>query len=177
MRVDPGKHDLQAAVRAGGKDTAVAARGRGRPASFELRRELEPEDNVGVATAWEMPGVLHVSAADCEAVRAMVRADPTYRADPQAASWIGKAIAVELGSTSTARPRIGHMAPSTISRRSHYRISVVYPARHRDKGRKTPPPAVQKMGPDQSQQCIRFEPGHLMGAGRHPRRTTRHERA
>jgi hypothetical protein len=49
VRVEPGKHDLQAAVRAGGKDTAAAARGRGRPASFELRRGLEPEDNVGVA--------------------------------------------------------------------------------------------------------------------------------
>jgi hypothetical protein len=61
-------------------------------------RGLEPEDNVGVATIWEMPGALdNVSAADCEAVQAMVRADPTYRADPQAANWIGKAIADVLG--------------------------------------------------------------------------------
>jgi hypothetical protein len=84
VRVEPGKHDLQAAVRAGGKDTTVAARGRGRSARLELRCGLvEREDNVGVATAWEMPGVLdNVSAADCEAVRPMVRADPTYRADP-----------------------------------------------------------------------------------------------
>jgi hypothetical protein len=83
VRVEPGKHDLQAAVRAGGKDTTVAARDRGRSARLELRCGLEREDNVGVATAWEMPGVLdNVSAADCEAVRPMVRADPTYRADP-----------------------------------------------------------------------------------------------
>ena len=58
----------------------------------------EPEDNVGVATAWEMPGVLDsVTAADCEQVIAMVKADPTYRADSQAANWIGKAIAEVLG--------------------------------------------------------------------------------
>ncbi len=90
-------------MRAGGKDTD---RGRAWPASFELRRGLEPEDNVGVARAWEMPGVLdNVSAADCEAVRAMVRADPTYRAEPAGCQLrIGKVIAVVLGSTSTARP-------------------------------------------------------------------------
>lgn len=61
-------------------------------------RGLEPEDNVGVATAWEMPGVLDsVTAADCERVIGMVKANPTYRADSQAANWIGKAIAEVLG--------------------------------------------------------------------------------
>lgn len=61
-------------------------------------RGFEPEDNVGVATAWVMPGVLdNVTAADCERVIAMVKADPTYRADSQAAHWIGYAIGEVLG--------------------------------------------------------------------------------
>lgn len=61
-------------------------------------RGLEPEDNVGVATAWEMPGVLDsVTADDCERVIAMVRADPTYRHDSRASNWIGFAIADVLG--------------------------------------------------------------------------------
>ncbi|MBN9454283.1 MAG: AAA family ATPase [Bosea sp.] len=61
-------------------------------------RGFEPEDNIGVATAWVMPGVLeHVTAADCERVIAMVKADPTYRADSQAAHWIGYAIGEVLG--------------------------------------------------------------------------------
>lgn len=61
-------------------------------------RGLEPSDNVGVATGWEMPGVLDsVTAAHCERVIAMVRADPDYRTDSQAAHWIGKAIADVLG--------------------------------------------------------------------------------
>jgi hypothetical protein len=61
-------------------------------------RGAEPEDNVGVATAWEMPGVLdNVTAADCERVIAMVRADETFRMDSQASNWIGHAIAEVLG--------------------------------------------------------------------------------
>ncbi|MGE7469242.1 AAA family ATPase [Bosea sp. NPDC003192] len=61
-------------------------------------RGLEPEDNVGVATAWEMPGVLDsVTADDCERVIAMVRADPAYRHDSRASNWIGFAIADVLG--------------------------------------------------------------------------------
>jgi hypothetical protein len=83
VRVEPGKHDLQAAVRAGGKDTTVAARGRGRSASFEFKARTRAGGQRRRGDGWEMPGVLdNVSAADCEAVRAMVRADPTYRADP-----------------------------------------------------------------------------------------------
>ncbi|AZO79613.1 MULTISPECIES: AAA family ATPase [unclassified Bosea (in: a-proteobacteria)] len=61
-------------------------------------RGLEPEDNVGVATAWEMPGVLDsVTADDCERVIAMVRTDPTYRHDSRASNWIGFAIGDVLG--------------------------------------------------------------------------------
>lgn len=61
-------------------------------------RGAEPEDNVGVATAWDMPGVLdNVTAADCERVIAMVRADATFRMDCQASNWIGHAIAEVLG--------------------------------------------------------------------------------
>lgn len=61
-------------------------------------RGLEPSDNVGVATAWAMPGILdNVTGADAERVIAMVRADPGYRMDSRAANWIGFAIAEVLG--------------------------------------------------------------------------------
>lgn len=61
-------------------------------------RGLEPSDNVGVATAWEMPGILDsVTGADCERVIAMVRADVTFRMDSQASNWIGHAVAEVLG--------------------------------------------------------------------------------
>lgn len=61
-------------------------------------RGAEPEDNVGVATAWDMPGVLDdVTAQHLDAVIALVKADPTYRADSQAANWIGIAIADVVG--------------------------------------------------------------------------------
>ncbi len=61
-------------------------------------RGLEPSDNVGVATAWEMPGILDsVTGADCERVIAMVRADATFRMDSQAGNWIGHAVAEVLG--------------------------------------------------------------------------------
>lgn len=59
---------------------------------------LEPEDNVGVVTAWEMPSILDsISGHHCDQVIAMVRKDSTYRADTQAANWIGKAIAEVAG--------------------------------------------------------------------------------
>jgi hypothetical protein len=61
-------------------------------------RGLEPSDNVGVATAWSMPGILdNVTGADAERVIAMVRADRTYRMDSRAVNWIGFAIAEVLG--------------------------------------------------------------------------------
>lgn len=61
-------------------------------------RGLEPNDNVGVATAWSMPGILdNVTGADAERVIAMVRADRTYRMDSRAVNWIGFAIADVLG--------------------------------------------------------------------------------
>lgn len=66
---------------------------------------VEPSDSVGVATAWCMPGLMdNVTAADCEQVIAMVRADPTFRMDCQASNWIGYAIAEVLGLDVSHKP-------------------------------------------------------------------------
>ncbi|MBN9435568.1 MAG: AAA family ATPase [Bosea sp.] len=61
-------------------------------------RGAEPEDNVGVATAWEMPGVFDdVTLADLDKVIAIVRGDPAYRQDSRSGNWVGYVVADVLG--------------------------------------------------------------------------------
>lgn len=56
-----------------------------------------PSDQVGVVTHWEWPDpTSDVTPSDMHAVRSVVMAGK-YRADPQAAEWVGKAIAEAIG--------------------------------------------------------------------------------
>lgn len=58
---------------------------------------LDPEDWIGVATAWVLPGAFDmVTTAHLDRVVALVR-EGEYRVDVQAKAWIGRAVADVLG--------------------------------------------------------------------------------
>jgi hypothetical protein len=55
-------------------------------------------DSVAALEAWEYPGAFDaVRPEHIEAVRAMVRSNDNYRADPQSPEWIGRVIADVVG--------------------------------------------------------------------------------
>ncbi|MFG1359953.1 AAA family ATPase [Xanthobacter pseudotagetidis] len=59
---------------------------------------ISTEDHVGVVTAWEIPDALQdVRAEHIEKVVAAVKANPNFRVDVRAGSWIGHLVAQVLG--------------------------------------------------------------------------------